>query len=217
MSFRRWTGSAVKDAPISDFLYPQTLVASFSDESQPEMEVAADCLREEEDKYTAALASARAAAVAETEARLARDYDAKLSREASKMTEAIARFAEVRQAYFSRVESEVVQLALSIAAKILHRESQVDPFMISAVVQMALSQLKEGSIACLKVHPQNVSRWREHLAQNLPNMSVDVIEDANLAIGDCILETEIGQVNFNVDVQLREIEKGFLDVLAVRP
>jgi flagellar assembly protein FliH len=46
---------------------------------------------------------------------------------------------------------------------------------------------------------------------------VSIVEDAQLEPRDCILETELGTVNFNVEVQLKEVEKGFFDVLAQRP
>ena len=34
---------------------------------------------------------------------------------------------------------------------------------------------------------------------------------------DCILETELGSANFGLDTQLKEVEQGFFDLLALRP
>jgi flagellar assembly protein FliH len=34
---------------------------------------------------------------------------------------------------------------------------------------------------------------------------------------DCLLETELGVANFGLDTQLKEIEKGFFDLMALRP
>jgi len=111
----------------------------------------------------------------------------------------------------------VVQLALAIAGKILHREAQVDPMLLSAIVHLALGQLKEGSVASIRVRPEVAGRWREHIAAQSMKLTVNVVEDAALERGDCWLETELGMVNFSLDAQLKEVEQGFFDVLAQKP
>ena len=121
-----------------------------------------------------------------------------------------------RGAYFARVESEVVQLALSIAAKILHREAQVDPTLVAALVQIAAGQLRDGSTVSLRVRPDEAARWRTHLA-GVQKIALTVIEDAELSLDDCVLETELGSANFSIAAQLKEVEQGFFDVLAQRP
>ena len=50
-----------------------------------------------------------------------------------KIREALELFDAQLKGYFSRIESEVVHLALAISAKILHREAQVDPFLVAAL------------------------------------------------------------------------------------
>jgi len=44
-----------------------------------------------------------------------------------------------------------------------------------------------------------------------------VIEDAALSDHDCLVETELGVANFGLDTQLKEVEQGFFDLLALRP
>src|ERR1700752_1217383 len=63
------------------------------------------------------LDAARLEAVAQTEARLKMEYEARSTTEAEKIRKAIEHFQVERKEYFSRVESDVVQLALAIAAK----------------------------------------------------------------------------------------------------
>jgi flagellar assembly protein FliH len=48
-------------------------------------------------------------------------------------------------------------------------------------------------------------------------LEVSIVEDVQLEQRDCVLETELGAVNFNIEVQLKEVERGFFDVLAQRP
>jgi flagellar assembly protein FliH len=61
------------------------------------------------------------------------------------------------------------------------------------------------------------ARWKEHFSTLNLLPKVVIVEDPDLQEGDCILETEVGNLNVSVDGQLKEIERGFFDVLAQRP
>ncbi len=170
-----------------------------------------------EEEFRSRIAAEREAAIAETETRLKREYDRRSQEQAAKVAASIQSFQYSCRDYFSRVEAEVVQLALGIARKILHRESQVDPTLVAAIVQIALGQLKEGSVASLRVPSNEGARWKEHFSTLNLLPKVVIVEDPDLQEGDCILETEVGNLNVSVDGQLKEIERGFFDVLAQRP
>lgn len=170
-----------------------------------------------EEAFAQHLARERALGVAETEALMKRDHEQKLAHERARITESIRLFEQTRKEYFAKVEGEVVQLALSVARKILHREAQVDPLLLTALVQIALTQIKEGSSVAVRVRPEEASRWREQLSTPAINLEVTVIEDSERVAGDCVVETELGSVNFSLAAQLKEVEQGFLDVLARTP
>jgi flagellar assembly protein FliH len=159
---------------------------------------------------------ARAEAVASTENRLRHEFEVRARAEAAKIAAAVQCFERERKEYFARVESEVVKLALSIAAKILHREAQVDPTLVAALVQIAVGQLRDGSAVSLRVRPEEAARWRAHMA-SVQKVELTVIEDPEVELDDCILGTELGSANFSIAAQLKEVEQGFLDVLAQRP
>jgi len=160
---------------------------------------------------------ARLEAVAETEKRLREEYEARSAREATKIRQALDLFAAERKSYFSRVESEVVHLALAIAAKILHREAQVDPLLVVALVRVAVEKLHDGSSVSVRSSPVNAEKWREYLANPVNGSTIAFIEDGNLSPDECILETDLGSANFSIDAQLKEVEQGFFDLLAQRP
>ena len=165
----------------------------------------------------ALLAAARTEAAAAAETRLRAELDMKLGAEAARITAAIDGFERERKGYFARVEGEVVRLALSIAAKILHREAQVDPMLVAALVQIAVNQLRENTAVTIRVAPANAAQWRERFAAAPQWAAVAVTEDADLAPGDCVLETELGSANFSLAAQLKEVEQGFFDILAQTP
>jgi flagellar assembly protein FliH len=163
------------------------------------------------------VARARAEVSAEVEERIRADYQAKAERETAKIKEALESFQAERKGYFARVETDVVHLALAIAAKILHREAQVDPLLVAALVRVAVDKLHDGSSVSVRVSPASAEKWRSCLATALNGSSITLIEDVHLEAEDCILETDLGSANFSIDAQLKEIEHGFFDLLAQRP
>jgi len=160
---------------------------------------------------------ARLEAQVETEGRLTKEYQAKLEAECAKIGEALELFQVERRDYYSRVESDVVHLALAISAKILHREAQVDPLLVTALVRVAVDKLHDGSSVSVRVHPENAEKWRGRLSNPLNGSTIAIVEDAHLGPRDCILETDLGSANFSIEAQLKEVEQGFFDLLAQRP
>jgi flagellar biosynthesis/type III secretory pathway protein FliH len=163
------------------------------------------------------LTAARLEAVTQTEARLKMEYEARSTADAEKIRKTIEHFQGERKEYFSRVESDVVQLALAIAAKILHREAQVDPMLVAALVRVAIDKLHDGSSVSVRVAPVEAGKWRVFLAHPLNGSTIEIVEDAHLGPSDCILETELGSANFSIEAQMKEVEQGFFDLLAQRP
>ncbi|HUD22761.1 MAG TPA: FliH/SctL family protein [Acidobacteriaceae bacterium] len=159
----------------------------------------------------------RAEATHLAEQRLRQEYETKLQAARAPIAAALTAFESQRAEYFSRVEAEVVQLALAIAAKILHREAQVDPMLVAALVRITIEKMREGSSVTVRVGTGRSKRWKEYFAGQPSVAHVEVIEDAELSDHDCVLESELGSANFGLDTQLKEVEQGFFDLLALRP
>ncbi len=121
-------------------------------------------------------------------------------------------FAAERDRYLSKVESEVVKLALAVAARILRREAQMDPLLLTGAVRVALGQLAGTSEAQLKVPASEVDLWTEAVAL-VPRLTLKlaIVAGEGMRLGDCAIESKIGTVDLGVQAQLREIERGFFD------
>jgi flagellar biosynthesis/type III secretory pathway protein FliH len=152
----------------------------------------------------------------QTEAR--RNFDDQLARERSAIAAALAQFTRDRGAYYTKLEAEVVQLALAIARRILHREAQVDPLLLAGLVRVALEKIEGATGVLLRVHPQVAAGWKRYLAEHMdPGDIPELVEDSSLDPGLCLLETSMGTSQLGVELQLKEIEQGFMDLLAARP
>jgi flagellar assembly protein FliH len=170
-----------------------------------------------EEEFADRILRERAEATVQIEQRLRQEFETKLEIARQPIPAALDAFEIQRNDYYGRVEAEVVQLALSIAAKILHRESQVDPMLVAALVRLAIEKLREGSSVTIRIAPRQSARWNQYFASHPMLHAVQIAEDPSLNEFDCMLETELGVTNFGLDTQLKEVERGFFDLLALRP
>jgi flagellar assembly protein FliH len=125
-------------------------------------------------------------------------------------------FARERTRYFAAVEGQVVKLALAIAARVLHREARMDPLLLSGAVRVALEKVDEESETRLRVPMNEVAMWSAEF-EAAGDVAVQVVGDAGMARGECVLETSVGTVELGIEAQLGEIERGFFDLMQRRP
>ena len=131
---------------------------------------------------------------------------------------ALGEFALERQNYYRRIEAEVVQLALAIARKILHREAQLDPRALAGIVRVTIEGMDAGTKVTLYVPPRDAAEWRHYFARQMEGeLALEVREDPALGAGECRIETALGATEVGFASQLKEIETGLLDLLAERP
>ena len=157
----------------------------------------------------------RGARDAENQARAA--YEAKAAALQAGIRQTLSAFSQEREEYFGRVETEVVQLTLAIARKILHRESQIDPLLLTGLVHVALEKLDAGTRIRLRANPADVHFWNQYFAQHASDKNPELVGDPALKHGECALETEVGSTQISLETQLKEIEQGFFDLLEQRP
>jgi flagellar assembly protein FliH len=167
-----------------------------------------------EQELSRLLAEARAEGISEGERRARESFAQELAQERKRMTDAVSAFQEQQSEYYSKVEIELVHFALAIAARILHREAQVDRMVVAGLVKVMLDKLQKGSRVTVRVRPEEAARWRQYFRDNT---ALEIVEDSSLEAGDCLLETELGTTEMGLDAQLKEVEKGFADLLAQRP
>lgn len=164
------------------------------------------------------LVAARAEGIREGLQQAQQSLEKELADERAKIAEALRLFGQKTNEYYARAEVEVVHLSLAIAAKILHREAQVDRMLVAALVKVAMEKLQRGTAATVRVHPEEVADWNRYFEGNSSaDIRVEVTADPSLEVHNCILETELGTTELGLDAQLKEIEQGFFDLLAQRP
>jgi flagellar assembly protein FliH len=155
--------------------------------------------------------------LAEGHAQARVEFEKTLAELRTQITGALRDFTAQREAYFERVEPEIVQLALAVARKILHREAQMDPLLLAGVVHVALDKLDAATQVRLRANPAEIRFWREYFSQpHGVRPAPELVGDAALAHSECALETDLGNTTISLDTQVKEIEQGFADLLEQR-
>jgi flagellar assembly protein FliH len=128
------------------------------------------------------------------------------------VAELMENFIKERDRFLQKVEHEVVELAMGVAARVLRREAQMGPLLLTGAVRVALGQLAGSTQVRLRVPATELDLWTEAMAL-LPNLAVKpvVVPGDGMRLGDCMIETEMGSVDLGIRSQLGEIERGFFD------
>jgi flagellar assembly protein FliH len=149
--------------------------------------------------------------IQEEREKAAGEYRALLEDADRKRIEQVARLADQlandRDRSLHEIESEVVRLALAIAARILRREAQMDPLFLIGAVRVALGQLAATIEVRLRIPASESELWIETM-KHIPNLKVRpaVVPDDGMQIGDCVIETEMGSVDIGLRSQLHQME-----------
>jgi len=125
--------------------------------------------------------------------------------------EIVEQFEAERDAWRAGRETGVVRLACAMAAKIVKGEVERDSEVVRRVVAEALSLAAGSPTVRLRLHPADAERLGSPLPAALAPMEriarIEVVPDATIRRGGCVVETEHGVVDAQIETQLRRIEK----------
>src|SRR5690606_30996739 len=134
--------------------------------------------------------------------------------QAEKMIETVGRTVD----YFAGVENEMVDLVMSAVRKVIDGFDDREKVMI--VVRNVLAVVRNQKQMTLRLHPDDVETVRARINDILaayPGVGyLDLLADARLAQGACILESEIGMVEASLEGQIAALQNAFQRTLGSR-
>jgi len=125
----------------------------------------------------------------------------------------LAELARLRDTIREEATHDLVRLAVSIAARVIHREVSLDPDALTGLVKTAFLKLQSREIVRVRMHPGLESLVKKSLEQCGAPRNLVLTADPGLGPGQMFLETAQGILDASVDTQLREIERGLIDRL----
>jgi type III secretion protein L len=134
--------------------------------------------------------------------------------QAGKMIETVGRTVD----YFAGVENEMVDLVMAAVRKVVDSFDDREKVMI--VVRNALAVVRNQKHMTLRLHPEEIEVVRGNINDILavyPGVGyLDLLADARLARGACILESQIGMVEANLEGQIAALRGAFQRTLGSR-
>lgn len=143
-----------------------------------------------------------------------RGYQKGLDKVKQELSEEMIKAVVNTTEYFSSVERDVAQLVLATVRKILSDFD--DEKLVLDAVRRGLELLRKNQRLLLRVGPQMAPTLKQKLPEVVKDMDlIDVIPDDRLTNRDCLLESDIGIVDANIDRQLAAIEQVFSERLGI--
>ena len=116
---------------------------------------------------------------------------------------------QAHTAFLESLEPQVVELAKTVAARILRREARTDTELVRSTVRAALENLVERKHAIVRLNPADIQNLTERgvsLDDSFQSFErVEITPDETVPHGGCTIETKTVNVDARLDTQLLRI------------
>jgi flagellar assembly protein FliH len=126
-----------------------------------------------------------------------------------RLTQTLDELTTLRAEMIRTTERQLVQLALAVARRIVHREVSLDADLLIAMARVALDRLGDSASVTVRLHPEEY----EATGAGRPGMlgtHVKVVADASVGRGGCRVESDFGTLDPGVDAQIQELARALL-------
>lgn len=130
----------------------------------------------------------------------------------AQLLDTIDELSNLRAQIAARAEADIIQLAIEMAKKIVHREVSVDREIALALVRVSLSRLHSRAAAVVHLHPEDFAYINSHRTRLELGGSIELAEDRSVGLGGCLVRTEMGDVDARVEQQFAEVERGLMNL-----
>ncbi|MCX6537755.1 MAG: FliH/SctL family protein [Acidobacteria bacterium] len=124
-----------------------------------------------------------------------------------RMADTLKELEDLRQTIIRQTERQVVQLALSIAQRILRREVQVDQELTCAMARVALDRLGEVASIRIRLNPDDHAAITARHGPAWAGRNVTIEADPAINRGGCLIESPFGFIDASVEAQFKVIEQ----------
>jgi len=128
----------------------------------------------------------------------------------ARLTQTLDELTALRSQMIHQTERQMVQLALAIARRILHREVTLDQDLLIAMARVALDRLGETAHITVRLNPDDFGVTGAARAEKLTGGNVEVVADSRIARGGCRVESDLGILDAGVDAQIQELAHALL-------
>jgi type III secretion protein L len=138
-------------------------------------------------------------------------YQAGYQEGLAQVTELLAKARVEYEQTLKNASKEMLSLAFKIAEKIVGKQLEMDKTIIMDIVSQALQTVRQSRQITLRVNPEDAKVLKANKDAFLEKLGhgreIDVLEDKKVERGGCIIESEIGIVEAQLQTQLDRLKK----------
>lgn len=132
----------------------------------------------------------------------------------------VTKAIEKRNEIIENAETQVINLVLLIAKKVVKVISENQKNVVINNVVQSLRKLKSRGEVAIRVNLADLKLTSEHVKDFMRMVenvkSITVLEDASVDKGGCIIETDFGQIDARISSQLHEIEERIIELMPIK-
>ena len=114
---------------------------------------------------------------------------------------------------YKEAEIEIMEMVLDIARKVIGEELTQNSDLLISLIKKALDKCAYKEKLSIRVSEQDydyVNKNKDRIVMLTEGINdLEILCDKALKAGSCIVETQAGEINSGITVQLNEIEKAF--------
>lgn len=120
---------------------------------------------------------------------------------------------EERQRWRSKWEVAACELAIALAGKLTERVIDADPTVLLTRMQAVLEMAAGHTTAVLHLNPKDIESLGSEVDAIIDRNPVEIVSDARVQPGGCVLSTDVGEIDGQLDTQLDRISEELLGSL----
>ncbi len=108
-----------------------------------------------------------------------------------------------------QAESDIVELAMAVARKVVHREAAIDPDIVVTQVHRIITCMAEKGLICVRVNPKEVDHLQSFdssfTGADGKRVRLRIEGDENIQLGGCVVDSSQYFIDATLEKQLEEI------------
>lgn len=124
---------------------------------------------------------------------------------------AVNQLTEKREQILQESESEIIRLIFTISNKIVGYEINNGSMkVVKHVVKEAISCAGEKKIIAVRLSPGDITKMNTLEEMKITDQNIKIVEDRTITPGGCIVETDFGSIDSQIETRWEEIQKTLL-------
>jgi flagellar assembly protein FliH len=113
--------------------------------------------------------------------------------------------AQAAQRRLDELEDAALQVGLEVARRLVGAELEREPQHTAALVRQLLARVRRARRVMVQLHPLDRPQVQRLLPQLLPQQgeaAVELVDDATLQPGDCVVYSDVGTLDGRIETRL---------------